>query len=166
ADVAETLRIHDAEAVLDPATAQEASSDAALCSTVDELAEAAFSGSRVLDRVVEAFAAPDGPWAHEALTRSGTQLVGTVVAELLRLSRRPRVPAGPGGLLVAHAAVDLLGEHERPTLVVRPETAERSSDLAAWRRMVAAGCGVARWGEADTGAGTLHVLQQQHVPDE
>lgn len=131
-----------AEAVLDPDTALSALADVALRAVVDEVAEAAFSGRRVLDDLVDGLAAPGGPWAAEALTSAGADLLGGVIAQLHHADPRVIAPVGSGGLLLASAAITRLGEHESPTMSRRPDSGEPPADLAAWRRLAAHGATV------------------------
>ncbi len=127
-----------------PAVLDSALVDLALCSAVDQLSEAAFSGGRVLDRLVDGFTAAAGPWATEALTAPAMALLGQAVAEVVRLSPRSIVPLDVGGLIVAGCLTEHLGEQERLPLRQRgthpaDHPLESSYSLAAWARLAAHG---------------------------
>lgn len=72
-----------------------------LVRAVDDLAEAAFSGRALLDRLVDTFSRPGGPWAAYALTSSGSALIVEILRGLLELAPRRLDTLGPGGLLLA-----------------------------------------------------------------
>ncbi|MCK9247546.1 MAG: hypothetical protein M0P31_00990 [Solirubrobacteraceae bacterium] len=122
-----------------PDTLGSALADAELCRAADEVAEAAFSGARALDRLVDGFEGAGGPWADEALTASAKELLAATVVELQRAEPRVVVPAGPGAAVVAGALTRHLDEHELPTVSLPPSSLERVADRAAWRRLAAYG---------------------------
>lgn len=162
--------IDDAQvgAVLDAEVLRSALSDGLLRTAVDELAEAAFTGGRVLDRLVDRFTGTDGPWASEALTAPARELLGTIVAELHHADPKPFVPVGSGGLMLAGLLAEHLHEGERPTVLRRPEAPASAADLVAWRHLAAHGFPVGVL-DADPGAagdvrGRLHLLLAQSAP--
>jgi len=164
-DAVLALEAHEVDSVLDASTALNALHDEELRAAVDELAEAAFSGSQVLDRLVEKFVAPGGPWANEALTSTGAELLGRIIAELQSTEPRSIVPAGPGGLLVAIELAKHIGEQHQWTLECR--LAESPIARTAWRHLAAQGFRVVRNDPlADSGpspSGVLYVMQWQDV---
>lgn len=165
-DAVLALETHQVGSVLCPSAAMTSLGDDKLCAAVDELAEAAFSGSQVLDRLVEKFAEPCGPWANEALTSVGAELLGRVIAELQRVEPRTIVPAGPGGLAAVSELPRHAGETDRWTFEYR--SAESPAALAAWRRLAAHGLCVERRHDVSAHAkpsppGVLYVLQWQNV---
>ncbi|WP_157260660.1 hypothetical protein [Patulibacter minatonensis] len=153
------------ESVLDEVALSAAFRDHDLRKTVDELAEAAYSGAGALDRLVETFTDRDGPWATEALTDAARELLGGVVAELHRAHPRVVVPEGPGGLLLAGSLVDHLDECERPTLHLQTSTLATDADRAGWRRLAAHEFPIAApdVASSETGGGKLHLLLRQDV---
>lgn len=177
AEVIGQLTAHEIDGVLSRTTASNSLGRPALTQSVDDLAEAAFSAARVLDRLVLGFMDPGGPWASEAFTSAAEDLVATVLAEVYRTSPRMIVPAGTGGLLAAQLLLGSLGEDERPAFGFRPSELSRSEDqtqpvaLAAWRRIAAHGYPVVSY-DADQSAfdspnGVLHVLSWQNPgPDD
>ncbi|MBM4729162.1 DNA-binding protein [Rhodococcus hoagii] len=169
-DAVLTIEAHEIESVLDTSTAMDALGNIKLRKTVDELAEAAFSGCRVLDRLVDSFVAPGGPWASEALTSAGKDLLCTVITEVQRAAPRSIVPAGPGGLLLANTLVNRANEHDHWTFGYRQATFGRQCDLVAWRHLAAQGFPIRRHdilGDDPTAhSGMLHLLQWQDVATE
>lgn len=159
---------HQVGSIIDDATLRSGLGDDALCTAVDELAEAAYSGGRALDRLVDGFVAAGAPWAAEGLTSPAVDLFGGVLSDLYRASPKVIVPAGPGGLVLASAITCHLDEHERPTFAARPTTMERAADRAAWRRIAAHGYPVVEHRpEVDAepgGQGRLHLLMWQGAP--
>jgi hypothetical protein len=166
-DAVLTLEAHEVDSVLDASTARDALDDNELREAVDELAEAAFSGCRVLDRLVGTFVAPGGPWANEALTSAGEDLLGTVIAEVQRAEPRSIVPAGPGGLLLASTLAKHVGEQDHWTLSYRDRAFDLPCARAAWRRLAAHGFPIERHdllgGAKSSPSGVLHLLQWQDV---
>ncbi len=164
-DAVVALEAHQVDSVLDPSAAMKALGDDKLCAAVDELAEAAFSGSQVLDRLVEKFAKPGGPWADEALTSAGVELLGRVIAELQRIEPRTIAPAGPGGLVAISELPRHAGETDCWTFEYR--SAESPAARAAWRRLAAHGlCVEGHDRSADakpSPSGVLYVMQWQDV---
>src|SRR5699024_1870405 len=86
----------------------------ALVDAVDELAEAAFSGRALLDRMVATFARPRGPWAPDALTPDGTALIVEILRELLKTAPRRLDPQEPSGLLLAAELAQALPDEHQP----------------------------------------------------
>ena len=164
-DAVDALEGHQVDSVLDPSAAMKALGDDKLCAAVDELAEAAFSGSQVLDRLVDKFTEPGGPWSNEALTSAGAKLLGRVIAELQRIEPRTIVPAGPGGLVAVSGLPGHAGETDRWTFEYR--SAESPAARAAWRRLAAHGLCVERYDMSarakPSPSGVLYVLQWQDV---
>src|SRR5699024_5250337 len=74
--------------VLDPEALPELLSRTAIARDIDDLVEAAFSGQRLLDRLVDTFVRPAAPWAEHALTRTGATLLGEILRVLLDQSPR------------------------------------------------------------------------------
>lgn len=159
---------HGVASLVDDETLRAGLDDDAFCAAADELAEAAYSGGRALDRLVAGFVAAGAPWAGEALTAPATELFGGVLAELHRACPRVIVPAGPGGLVLASAIIDHLDEHERPTFAMRADTGAQAADRAAWRRLAGHGFPVVEHGMTSAApAGTqgrLHLLMWQGAP--
>ena len=99
---------------------------AELLSAVDELAEAAFSGRALLDRLVGSFSRPRGPWAREALTAPGITLVVEILRGLLELAPRRLDPQGPGALQQATELALALEDEDHPRCGV-----DLSADMTA-----------------------------------
>ena len=75
----------------------------ALVHAIDELAEAAFSGRRLLDRLISTFTRPSGPWAagaHRGRRRGG----GGDPARPAGAAAPPARPAGGGRPAARHSA--------------------------------------------------------------
>jgi len=162
-----TVEAHEVASVLGPSTVREALADNDLRIAVDRLAEAAFSGWRVLDRLVDTFVAPGGPWVNEALTAAGEDLLSAVIAEVQRAEPRTIEPAGPGGLLLASTLTKRIDEQDRWTFSYRDPEFDSSSARAAWRRLAAQGFPVEHYcalgGTQPSPSGVLHLVQWQHV---
>lgn len=158
------------EAVLDDVALADALNEPDACKTVDELAEAAFSGGRVLDRIVDTFVAPDGPWAREALTSTAAKFLAAVVAEVYRAAPRTIVPCGPGGLLLANSLANHLTEQDHACFGRREDTFGRPCDRAAWRGIAANGFSIMPYDPAaetsQSAAALFHLLMWQDVSDE
>ncbi|MBD1320567.1 hypothetical protein [Gordonia hankookensis] len=157
----------EVSSVANSADAVIALADSALVSAVDELAEAGFSGCRVLDILVADFVKPGGPWANEALTSDGRDLLASVIAEIRRAQPLTIVPTGTGGQILAHALVDQLDEDERCDFSIRTSTFDQPCDRAAWRRLVADGWpanAIDNPGELlDDQQGRLHLMMMQNL---
>lgn len=108
-----------------------------LVRTVDELAEAAFSGRALLDRLVGTFSRSDGRWAPEALTRSGSALIVEILRGLLELAPRRLDPQGPGGLLLATDLARALEDEKQPVYGVALADDASSTSRAAVRMLAA-----------------------------
>lgn len=108
-----------------------------LVHAVDDLAEAAYSGRNLLNRLVETFAGPRGPWAGEALTSPGAALVADVIREILDGSPRRIDPHGSGGLLLATAAAAHLGDSAQPAFGIAGEVQQTDTMRAACRLLAA-----------------------------
>ena len=136
----------------------------ALVHAIDELAEAAFSGRRLLDRLISTFTRPSGPWAAEALTAAGGAAVVEILHGLLEQLPRRLDPQAEGGLLLATALAAALDEDALPTFGVdAADTTEPVSRAAV--RLLAAHAGPAAVGErsATTAEPHLALFQQQSV---
>ncbi|MGP5290032.1 hypothetical protein ACTXL6_08275 [Brachybacterium tyrofermentans] len=81
-----------------------------LVAAIDDLAEAAFSGRHVLERLVDTFTTPRGAWAGEALTGPGADLVADVVLAMHEQSNHRLDPHGSGGRLLITIAAAAAGE--------------------------------------------------------
>ena len=138
----------------------------ALVHAIDELAEAAFSGGRLLDRLISTFTRPSGPWAAEALTPPGTAVVVEILHGLLEQMPRRLDPQGEGGLLLATALALALDEDTQPTFGV--EAADMTEPVSrAAARMLAAHAGPDAVTERSGATVEPHLalLQQQSVDD-
>ncbi|MFZ2526520.1 MAG: DNA-binding protein [Rhodococcus sp. (in: high G+C Gram-positive bacteria)] len=165
-DAVQLLAMHDVEPILDAASAVDALGDDEMRRAVDALAEAAFSGGRVLDRLVADFTAADGPWSREALTSAGNDLLGGILAELHRADPRAVVPHGHGGLVLAGLLAERLEEHSDVEFRYREDDFGEVCDLVAWRRIAARGVPVVHH---DPGSAhhreqsRMHLMQRQSV---
>ena len=127
-----------------------------LLSAVDGLAEAAFSGRALLDRLVESFSRTRGPWAPDALTASGAALVVEILRALLELAPRRLDPQGPGALLLATELARTLEDEDQPRYGV--DLAEdMTAQARAALRMLAAHAGTDRVVERAAGVGESHL---------
>ena len=148
-------------------TLRSALADRQLCATVDAVVEAAFSGAAVLGDLVAGFATRRGTWAGEALTAPASHLMADVLSALCGVHERALVPVGVGGLMLAGIAADHPHENRRPRVlrsdVGRPRAVE---ELAAWRRLAAAGS-VTDIDELDAADidGLVWLLQEQAPSD-
>src|SRR5690606_12593953 len=111
-----------------------------LLSVVDDLAEAAFSGRALLERLVDDFSRPGGPWAPNALTAHGIALAVDLLRTLLELAPRRLDLQGSGALLIASELARVLGDGDQPRFGagLTPEVATESR---AALRMLAAYAG-------------------------
>lgn len=139
------LSAHELTPVLDATTVVQALADRELCRSVDALVEAAFSGARVLDRLVDTFGAAGGTRAGEALTTDGARGLGAAVAEVLAAEPRTLVPLGAGGWHLALHAVRAMDEDARSRLSFAtdravPWSTTVAEDVAVARALVASGC--------------------------
>lgn len=165
ADLHAALRAHSLNDLLGAAVLTDALQDAALRRAIDELIEAAFSGTRVLDRLVDGFTEADGAWASEALSGPATDLVAAIVSE--QHLDRPRMiaPAGPGGLILAGALLPNLAEQQSATFAYTEDGLGDLEARVAWRRLAAHGHTVTPLGPRHRGAGDsaeiLHLFQWQ-----
>ncbi|UEL35083.1 hypothetical protein KTR60_10295 [Rhodococcus sp. C1] len=162
-DTVLAIDAHAIGSVLDPATAFDALGDVALREAVDELAEAAYSGGSALQHVVDSLIAPSGPWAGEALTQTGEDLLTRAIIEVQRVEPREIAPAGPGGLLLTTALATRAEEHERWTIRRRASSPEHLCNQVAWRSLAAQEFPIEPYTEvrsntADT-IGVLHIMQ-------
>ncbi|MEE1651378.1 hypothetical protein V1260_11355 [Brachybacterium sp. J144] len=112
-----------------------------LVDSVDELAEAAFSGRAVIDRLIGSFTGPRGPWAAQALTPAGAALVVEILRGLLEPVPRRLDPRGEGGMLIATELAQALADEEQPLYGADPEAAGTPESRAALR-MLAAHAGI------------------------
>ena len=135
-----------------------------LVRTVDELAEAAFSGRGLLDRLVSCFTRPHGLWAADALTPAGTAMLVELVRGLLEHAHFRIDPHGSGGLLLATALAAELEDHAQPSLGLAEVDAEDPVARAAMR-MLAAHAGPDAVGAPDPGTPHLAMLLSQRVED-
>lgn len=137
-----------------------------LVDAVDELAEAAFSGRALLDRLVTTFARSRGPWAHNALTPAGTALIVEILSGLLETAPRRLDPQGAGGLLLAAELARALADEEQPFYGVDPVGATNAEARAALR-MIAAHAGTDRISERTDLPGEPHLalMHNQQVED-
>ncbi|WP_394215257.1 hypothetical protein [Brachybacterium vulturis] len=136
----------------------------ALVRAIDELAEAAFSGRGLLDRLITSFAQSDGPWAGEALTPAGTSVLLEVLRGLLDQAPFRLDPQGRGGLLLATALSALLSDERQPAFGLDDPEVQEPVTRAAMR-MLAAHAGPDAVGPASDGAPHLALCQHQDVPD-
>ncbi|MGC0365087.1 hypothetical protein ABH922_003071 [Rhodococcus sp. 27YEA15] len=162
-DTVLAIDAHGIGSVLDPATAFDALGDVALREAVDELAEAAYSGGSALQHVVDSLIAPSGPWAGEALTQTGDDLLTTAIIEVQRAEPREIAPSGSGSLLLMNALAKRTDERERWTIRRRASSPEHSCDQVAWRSLAAQEFPIEPYTEvrsntADT-IGVLHIMQ-------
>ncbi|MFT3662922.1 MAG: hypothetical protein QM809_16580 [Gordonia sp. (in: high G+C Gram-positive bacteria)] len=109
---------------------------------VDRLVEAAYDPARVITRLADLGCMDDPAGAAELLTDDGTRLTGAIAAELVRSSRSPVAPSGPGGLVLLDGAMGLLAENELAELACTPNTRRRPWQRARWRALLAAGVSV------------------------
>lgn len=169
AAAADLITVHGLTAVTPLDSVAAALADSELANAVDDVAEAAFSAQRVLDRLVGDHCRADGAWRDGALTDAGVQLVGTVLAELLRARPADVVPLGDGGLVLAHALSGHLDESERPTFACLPSATVTEVQRSAWRRLAAHDCAVTPCDEVDgtpdLAGASLLLLQHQAVSD-
>lgn len=137
-----------------------------LVRTIDELAEAAFSGRGLLGRLLSAFTRPNGPWAGEALTPAGTTVLVDVVRGLLEQAPFRLDPEGRGGLLLAAALAAGLDDEAQPTFGLGDSDLNDPAARAALR-MLAAHAGPDAIGERspDVTVPHLALLQHQQVED-
>ena len=136
-----------------------------LLRAVDELAEAAFSGRALLDRLVGSFSRTRGPWAPDALTASGTALVVEILRGLLELAPRRLDVQGPGALLLATELARALEDEDQPRYgadLAGDMTAESRAAL----RMLAAHAGTDRVLERTAGAGQPHLALHHDLAGE
>ncbi|MDO5512693.1 DNA-binding protein [Corynebacterium sp.] len=150
------------ESVLPPGEAATALDDDELVRSIDRLAEAGTTASRVLDRLVRRHESADGRLAAETLTEKGDRLMCAMIAELARDSDRVLVPRGPGGLRLIVRVVESIAEGERPRVGIAsdPETPE---ERLLWRYLVSLG---ARLEALPPGADALLVGQWSAVGEE
>ena len=135
-----------------------------LVRTIDELAEAAFSGRGLLDRLVSCFIRPHGPWAADALTPAGTAMLVEIMRGLLEHAHFRIDPHGSGGLLLATALAAVLEDHAQPSLGLAEVEGEDPVTRAAMR-MLAAHAGLDAVGAPDPGTPHLALLLSQRVED-
>jgi hypothetical protein len=137
-----------------------------LVDAVDELAEAAFSGRALLDRLVATFIRPRGPWARNALTQAGAALIVEILRGLLETASRRLDPQGPGGLLLTAELARALADEEQPFYGVDPVDATTAEARTALR-MIAAHAGTDRISERTDLPGEPHLalLHDQQVED-
>lgn len=138
----------------------------ALVDAIDELAEAAFSGGHLLDRLISTFSRPSGSWAAEALTPAGAGVVVEILRGLLEQMPRRLDPQGEGGLLLATALAAALEEDAQPTFGVKAIDLAESQSRAAMR-MLAAHAGPDAVTERSSAPVEPHLalLQKQSVED-
>lgn len=137
-----------------------------LVRTIDELAEAAYSGRGLLDRLISSFTGPRGPWAGEALTPAGTAVLVEVLRGLVEQAPVRVDPEGSGGLLLATALAAELDDDAQPTFGLNVVDVHDPVTLAALR-MLAAHAGPDALTERSADAATPHLalLQHQSVED-
>lgn len=141
-------------------------SQRSLLHAVDELAEAAFSGRALLDRLVATFSRTKGPWALEALTPPGSALVAEILRGLLELTPRRLDPLGPGGMLLATELARTLEDEDQPTYGLDP-VEDMTEESTAASRMLAAHAGEDGVSERSELLDEPHLalLQHQSVED-
>lgn len=149
ASAVDLVSAHGLTPVLTAEAVAAALGDRALVTAVDDVAEAAFSAQRVLGRLVDDQCRAAGAWRGEALTAAGTQLMGAVIAELLRARPSDVVPLGDGGLVLVRALAYYLEERESPSFTCLPSTTATDVQACAWRHLAALGCPVTLRDEVD-----------------
>lgn len=119
----------------------EALADDTLRTSADTLAEAAFGGAGVLDRLVAQFASTQGVWREEALTRQAGKFFGELLLELSRSDDRALAPIGIGGIVLGGAILGLARNDDRVRIrFAEPPVSFETPELAvAWRRVAAHG---------------------------
>lgn len=142
--------------------------DPELVESVDELAEAAFAGRHVLERLLDTFTAPRGAWAGEALTGPGAELVTDVILALHEQARPLLVPHGDGGQLLT-TLVAAAGGENGGLRVAADETVMQDLTGRALVRLLAAQLGpdgIVDPAAADGRArGRLAVVMRQEIED-
>lgn len=144
------------EALMSPKAALEFLEDETLVNQVDRLAEAGFSATHVLDRIVALARTQD---QDEMLTKSGATLLCTVVAELARSTPGLLVPQRTGGLMLVNGAFPAFDETERPVLGIADHLLGNAWQRASWRRLKAAGAILRSVADGDGLAAALFVGQ-------
>ena len=139
-DVREVLTHHALDLLVNQEHLDELWTQPELLSTVDELAEAAFSGRALLERLVDAFNRPGGAWVPNALTAPGIALVVDLLRTLLELAPRRLDLRGSGALLIATELARVLGDKDLPRFGAEL-TPGISTETRAALRMLAAHAG-------------------------
>lgn len=165
-DALAAIAHHDLGTLVPPDELAELLDRPALVRTIDDLAEAAFSGQGLLDRMISTFTRPHGPWAAEALTPIGTAMIVEILRGLLDTPPRRLDPKGDGGLLLATALAAALDEDTQPAYGVDPAQISEPVGRAA-ARMLASHAGPDAVADPlrTTTDPHLAVLQQQSVDD-
>ncbi|MFI8778590.1 hypothetical protein ACIGH6_16065 [Brachybacterium paraconglomeratum] len=161
-DVPDALAHRTSELLIPQHRLEDLWAQAELLSAVDELAEAAFSGRALLDRLVGSFSRPRGPWAREALTAPGIALVVEILRGLLELAPRRLDPQGPGALLLATELALALEDEDQPRCGV-DLSADMTAQSRASLRMLAAHAGTDHVVDREAGAEVPH-LALHHDP--
>ncbi|WP_140398416.1 hypothetical protein [Brachybacterium massiliense] len=139
-DVREVLTHHALDLLVNQEHLEELWAQPELLSTVDELAEAAFSGRALLERLVDAFSRPGGAWAPSALTAPGIALVVDLLRTLLELAPRRLDLQGSGALQIATELARVLGDKDQPRFGTELSP-DMSMETRAALRMLAAHAG-------------------------
>ena len=143
--------------------ALDALEDSDLVDQAHRLAEAAFGGGAVLDRIMSAITSVEGAWSGEALTPAAERFFGELLAELSLADGRVMIPHGVGGLILAGAQLmrSTEGNPSRIQFEAHEDQLGTPEVRAAWRRLAAHDAIV----ESDQGQGFRHVFLQQQAAD-
>lgn len=150
------------EGVLSVVEADEALRDRELIRTVDRLAEAGVTATRVLGRLVRRLETEGSPMASESLTVKGDALTVEVVSALAADSDRALTPWGPGGLRVLVNVLETVREEDRPRVAV-PDSTAAPIERLLWRYVAALGARLVTVTDSDA---TLLVGQWASVTPE
>ena len=157
------LEVADHGRLVEARDALDALEDSKLVDQVHRLAEAAFGGGVVLDRIMSAIISVEGAWSGEALTPAAERFFGGLLAELSFADGRVMIPHGIGGLILAGAQLMRSTEGIRSRMQFEAHGSQRGTPevRAAWRRLAAHGAAVA----SEQGQGSRHLFLQQQVAD-
>ena len=128
-----------AQPVLTTPQIEQALQDPALAQAIDELVEAAYSGTGALDGFYSKERLRNPELNRETFTAQAEAFLAEILSEVMRSGSRVLAPHGTAALLLVNALADLLTEDDHIYVVTEELASPTPSQLLAWRRLVAKG---------------------------